>query len=241
MSDQATDKNAVADDGEVGIEEEVRDFAARFARLVVSRSFREGGGAAAADGGGGGSGSEGGGSATTAAAASATPRPGGAAAAAAAASGDSGRNPGGSSSLRPGERSALGSYVAEAELSLRGSQRLGAQLEKDAGMLRSKVFPALLENARKLHALYVAIDRVTEEVMPEVDATVKRMEKAVYDLEEMRKEQVDTRAPQGSFGLGLALGAGLWFPQMKEKGVTVPEVFDTDKLFRVEEGGLAPL
>ncbi|CAN0545340.1 unnamed protein product [Ectocarpus sp. 12 AP-2014] len=108
-------------------------------------------------------------------------------------------------------------------------------------MLRSKVFPALLENARKLHALYVAIDRVTEEVMPEVDATVKRMEKAVYDLEEMRKEQVDTRAPQGSFGLGLALGAGLWFPQMKEKGVTVPEVFDTDKLFRVEEGGLAPL
>ena len=70
--------------------------------------------------------------------------------------------------MRPGERSALGSYVAEAELSLRGSQRLGAQLEKDAGMLRSKVFPALLENARKLHALYVAIDRVTEEVMPEV-------------------------------------------------------------------------
>ncbi|CAM9153267.1 unnamed protein product [Ectocarpus sp. 4 AP-2014] len=238
MSDQATDKHALADDGEVEIEEEVRDFAARFARLVVSRAFREGGGAAAADGGGG-SGSEGGGSATTAAAASTTPRPGGAAAAAA--SGDSGRNPGGSSSLRPGERSALGSYVAEAELSLRGSQRLGAQLEKDAGMLRSKVFPALLENARKLHALYVAIDRVTEEVMPEVDATVKRMEKAVYDLEEMRKEQIDTRAPQGSFGLGLALGAGLWFPQMKEKGVTVPEVFDTDRLFRVEEGGLAPL
>ncbi|CAB1108354.1 unnamed protein product [Ectocarpus sp. CCAP 1310/34] len=230
MSDQATDKHAVADDGEVGIEEEVRDFAARFARLVVSRAFREGGG----------SGSEGGGSATTAAAASTTPRPAGAAAASAA-GGDSGRNPGGSSSLRPGERSALGSYVAEAELSLRGSQRLGAQLEKDASMLRSKVFPALLENARKLHALYVAIDRMTEEVMPEVDATVKRMEKAVYDLEEMRKEQVDTRAPHGSFGLGLALGAGLWFPKMKEKGVTVPEVFDTDKLFRVEEGGLAPL
>ncbi|CAM9559647.1 unnamed protein product [Ectocarpus sp. 12 AP-2014] len=239
MSDQATDKHALADDGEVGIEEEVRDFAARFARLVVSRAFREGGGAAAADSGGG-SGSEGGVSATTAAAASTTSRPGGAAAATAA-SGDSGRNPGGSSSLRPGERSALGSYVAEAELSLRGSQRLGAQLEKDAGMLRSKVLPALLQNARKLHALYVAIDRVTEEVMPEVDATVTRMEKAVYDLEEMRKEQVDTRAPQGSFGLGLALGAGLWFPQMKEKGVTVPEVFDTDELFRVEEGGLAPL
>lgn len=65
------------------------------------------------------------------------------------------------------------------------------------------------------------------------------MERAVYDLEELRKEQVDTGAPHGSFGLGVALGAGLWFPQTRV--AVVPEVFDTDKIFRVQEGGLAPL
>jgi len=132
-------------------------------------------------------------------------------------------------------------YAAEAEVSLRGSQRLAAQLEGDADVLRSRVFPALLDNARRLHALYVAIDRAAEEVMPRVEATVKLMEKAVYDLEEFRKEQVDTRAPHGSYGLGVALGAGLWFPQTTENGVAVPEIFDTDELFEVKEGGLAPL
>lgn len=76
-------------------------------------------------------------------------------------------------------------------------------------------------------------------VWNKVDATIKRMEKAVYDLEELRKEQVDTGAPHGSFGLGVALGAGLWFPQTRV--AVVPEVFDTDKVFRVQEGGLAPL
>lgn len=224
-----------ADDAEVGIEEEVKDFAARFARLVVSRAFREGGGgvseAEVA-------------TALPVAPARATPRsrrPTGSSV-----SGDAGssRHIGGGLSSRGGGGGgwdALSMYAAEAELSLRGAQRLGAQLEEHAGVLQSRVLPALLDNARQLHALYVAIDRVAEEVLPHVDATVSRMEKAVYDLEELRKEQVDTRSPQGSFGLGLALGAGLWSPQKTDEGVAIPEVFDTDKVFRVEEGGLAPL
>lgn len=183
------------------IEEEVRDFAARFARLVINRAFRgddvlgtastalsgadprrtggSGGGAdvsAGAAGTGRRSGSSGASSADnsnkTSIDGSASGRLGG----------DRGDVDGGgkggnrdrissvSSRGSGGIRhaTALGSYTAEAELSLRGSQRLGAQLERDAGMLRSKVFPALLENARQLHALYVAIDRVAEEVMPEV-------------------------------------------------------------------------
>lgn len=223
---------AGADDAEIEIEEEVKDFAARFARLVVSRAFRDGGGGVASE----------------AVPAPATPglrRPTGGSV-----SGDIGSTShgGGTSSSRGGagaggggRQDALSLYAAEAELSLRGAQRLGAQLEEDAGVLRSRVFPALLDNARQLHALYVAIDRVAEEVLPQVDATVKRMEKAVYDLEELRKEQVDTRSAQGSFGLGLALGAGLWSPRTRDEGVPVPEVFDTNKVFRVEEGGLAPL
>ncbi|CAN0443130.1 unnamed protein product, partial [Hapterophycus canaliculatus] len=189
---------AAGEDVEVEVEEEVRDFAARFARLVVNRAFRGDDVLGA----------------TKALSGAATPRrsPGGAAAAAAGtsiadnsnsnskigggSSGGGGRISSGSSRGIVGGRNptALGAYTAEAELSLRGSQRLGAQLEKDAGMLRSRVFPALLENARQLHALYVAIDRLAEEVMPEVDATIKRMERAVYDLEELRKEQVDTGA-----------------------------------------------
>eukprot|EP00752_Nemacystus_decipiens_P003148 g2915.t1 len=225
LSTAAEHATTAADDAETEIEEEVKDFAARLAHLVVSRAFREeaAGGAGRADEGPSrqqaGVGAAGGGD-------------------------DGGTNSAGSppsSRGGGGSRNALSLYTAEAELSLRGSQRLGAQLEEDAGVLRSRIFPALLENARQLHALYVAIDRVAEEVMPEVDATVERMEKAVYDLEELRKEQVDTRAPQGSFGLGVALGAGLWFPQAREDGVAVPEVFDTDEIFRVEEGGLAPL
>lgn len=222
-------EHAATDDAETyDIEEEVKDFAARLARLVVSRAFREG----SAGGGAGGAG-EG----------PSRQQAGAGAGAGAGGGGDDGgtTNPAGLLPSRGGGRSALSLYTAEAELSLRGSQRLGAQLEEDAGMLRSRVFPALLENAQQLHALYVAIDRVAEEVMPEVDATVKRMEKAVYDLEELRKEQVDTRAPHGSFGLGVALGAGLWFPQTREDGVALPEVFDTDEIFRVKEGGLAPL
>lgn len=222
---------AATDDPETDIEQEVKDFAARLARLVVTRAFREG-------------------SASGAAAAATAEEAGYSRQRGAGVRGDDGGSntnldpdPAGLSSSRGGVgRSALSLYTAEAELSLRGWQRLGAQLEEDAGALRLRVFPALLENARRLHALYVAIDRVGEEVMPEVDATVKRMEKAVYDLEELRKEQVDTRAPHGSFGLGVALGAGLWFPQTREDdGVAVPEVFDTDAIFRVNEGGLAPL
>lgn len=184
------------------IEEEVRDFANRFARLIVSRAFREGG--ATSEGSGSRHGSDGKG---------ATMR----------------------------GRSALTLSTAEAELSLRGSQRLGAQLQDDADALRSRVLPSLRENARKLHALYVAIDRVTDEVMPEIEEAVKRMEKAVYDLEEMRKDQVDTRGPQGSYGLGLALGAGFWGSNAGGRDVSIPEAFDTNKIFRVEEGGLAPL
>ncbi|CAN0242820.1 unnamed protein product [Ascophyllum nodosum] len=135
--------------------------------------------------------------------------------------------------------SALALSTFEAELSLRGSQRLGTQLQDDADTLRSRVLPSLRENARKLHALYVAIDRMAKEVMPEMEDSVKRMEKAVYDLEEMRKEQVDTRGPRGSYGLGLALGAGLWATRARESDICIPEVFDTHKLFRVDEGGLA--
>eukprot|EP00903_Cladosiphon_okamuranus_P007564 g7338.t1 len=217
---------AATDEAETNIEEEVADFAARLARLVVTRAFREGSANAPAAAGG---------------------EAGPSRQAAAGVDDDLGSNPspnpvGLPSSRGGGGWSALSLFTAEAELSLRGSQRLGAQLEEDAGVLRSTVLPALLENARRLHALYVAIDRVGEEVMPEVDATVKRMEKAVYDLEELRKEQVDTRAPHGSFGLGVALGAGLWFPRTRENdGVAVPEVFDTDEIFRIKEGGLASL
>lgn len=224
----STDEHAATDDAGADIEDEVKDFAARLARLVVSRAFRErsAGGSVSGGGGGGGAGGEG------------PSRPVGVGE-----GGDGGSDP---AELLPsrglsGGRSALGMYSAEAELSLRGSQRLGAQLEEGADALRSKVFPALLENAQQLHALYMAIDRAAEEVMPEVEATVTRMEKAMYDLEELRKEQVDTRAPHGSFGLGVALGAGLWFPKARENGVTVPEVFDTDEIFRVKEGGLGPL
>lgn len=186
------------------IEEEVRDFARRFSRLVISRAFREG--RAAADG---------------------TARPAG-----------DGNKPADATTLG---RNALTLATLEAELSLRGSQRLGVQLQDDADVLRARVLPSMRENARQLHALYVAIDRVTDEVMPKIEKTVKLMEKAVYDLEEMRKEQVDTRGPHGSYGLGLALGAGLWAPRSAENDMSFPEVFDTDTIFRVEEGGLAPL
>lgn len=181
-------------EGETEMEEEVRDFADRFARLVVSRAFREEG--AAEDG------------------------------------------------ARQGvedDRKVLNMSAKEAELSLRGSQRLGIQLKDDVDELRTRLIPSLRDNARQLHALYIAIDRVSEEVMPQIHGVVKRMEKAIYDLEEMRKEQVDTRGPHGSFGLGLAVGAGLWAPKIVETGVHIPEVFDTDEVFRVEEGGLAPL
>lgn len=233
MPDQSMAEHAGAagaNDAAIEIEEEVKDFAARFAHLVVSRAFREGGGG-------------------TSEPAPAPATPGSQHPTGGIVSSDIGSSShGGLSWLRGGGagaggdgRDALSLYAAEAELSLRGAQRLGAQLEEDAGVLRSRIFPALLDNARKLHALYVAIDRVTEEVLPQVEATVKRMEKAVYDLEELRKEQVDTRSPQGSFGLGLALGAGLWSPQTRDEGVDVPEVFDTDNIFKVEEGGLAPL
>lgn len=138
-------------------------------------------------------------------------------------------------------RSALSLSIAEAEVSLRGSQRLGSQLESDAEELHSQVLPNMRENARQLQALYVAIDRVAEEVMPEIEKTVKRMEKAAYDLEGMRERQVDTRGNQGSYGLGLALGAGLWGPEIGESDLSLPDVFDTDTIFHAEEGGLAPL
>ena len=189
------------------IEEEVRDFARRFARLAVSRAFRKDG--VAGDGLPsrlGGSGSR---------TASSTPTQRG--------------------------REALTFTTTEAELSLRGAKRLGSQLEQDADALRSRVLPSLRENARQLHALYIAIDRVADEILPEIDDGVKRMEKAVYELEAMRKEQVDTRGPHGSYGLGLALGAGLWASRARENGVPIPEVFDTNEIFEVEEGGLAPL
>lgn len=185
------------------IEEEVRDFSRRFARLVISRAFRESGAAI-----------------------------------------EAGPQPRSSSNTHldamPRGTSALALSTFEAELSLRGSQRLGAQLQEDADALRSRVLPSLLENARQLHALYYAIDRMSKEVMPAMEESVKGMEKAVYDLEEMRKEQVDTRGPRGSYGLGLALGAGLWATRARESDTRIPDVFDTYDLFRVDEGGLAP-
>ncbi|CAM9728428.1 unnamed protein product [Laminaria digitata] len=198
---------APEDASRLEIEEEVRDFARRFARLAVSRAFREDGVAGdALPSRSGGGGSRSAGSTPTA----------------------RGRDP-------------LTLTTTEAELSLRGAQRLGSQLQEDADALRSRVLPSLRENARQLHALYIAIDRVADEILPEIDAGVKRMEKAVYELEEMRKEQVDIRGPQGSYGLGLALGAGLWASRARKNGVPVPEVFDTNEIFDVEEGGLAPL
>lgn len=198
---------APEDASRLEIEEEVRDFARRFARLAVSRAFREDGVAGdALPSRSGGGGSRSAGSTPTA----------------------RGRDP-------------LTLATTEAELSLRGAQRLGSQLQEDADALRSRVLPSLRENARQLHALYIAIDRVADEILPEIDAGVKRMEKAVYELEEMRKEQVDIRGPQGSYGLGLALGAGLWASRARKNGVPVPEVFDTNEIFDVEEGGLAPL
>lgn len=191
------------------VEEEVRDFARRFARLAISRAFRENSVA------GDGLSSRSGGSGNSSRAADST-------------------------STRKG-REALTITTTEAELSLRGAQRLGSQLQEDADALRSRVLPSLREHARQLHALYIAIDRVADEILPEIDDGVKRMEKAVYELEEMRKEQVDIRGPHGSYGLGLALGAGLWASRARVDGVPVPEVFDTNDIFEVEEGGLAPI
>lgn len=188
------------------IEEEVRDFSKRFARLVVSRAFREDGTGGSLD-------------------TKATPGDG---------------QPRHADATTRG-RNALVLSTLEAEMSLRGSQRLASQLQDDAGSLRSRVLPSLRMNARHLHALYVAIDRVTDHVMPEIEDAVARMEKAAYDLEEMRKEQVDTRIPQVSYGLGSPWGAGLWSPRNREDAVSIPEVFDTKKIFRVAEGGLAPL
>lgn len=189
------------------IEEEVRDFSKRFARLVVSRAFREGGTGGSLD-------------------TKATPGDG---------------QPRHAIDATTRGRNALVLSTLEAEMSLRGSQRLASQLQDDADLLRFRVLPSLRENARHLHALYVAIDRVTDHVMPEIEDAVARMEKAAYDLEEMRKEQVDTRIPQMSYGLGSPWGAGLWSPRNREAAVSIPEVFDTNKLFRVAEGGLAPL
>lgn len=190
------------------VEEEVRDFSKRFARLVVSRAFREGGAGASLDAKG--------------------------------TAGDGQHQLHGTDATTRG-RSALELSTLEAEMSLRGSQRLASQLQDDADALRFRVLPSLKENARHLHALYVAIDRVSDDVMPEIEEVVARMEKASYDLEEMRKEQVDTRIPQMSYGLGSPWGAGLWSPRNREAAVSIPEVFDTKRVFRVAEGGLAPL
>lgn len=190
------------------LDEEIRDFGRRFARLIVARGFRDSG---------------------------------------AVVEGDALRGGGGDINCKPtlGAKGvvpiALDASVTEAEMSLRASQRLAAQLQVDADALRFRVLPSLRENARQLQALFVAIDRVSDEVVPEIEASVARMEKAMYQMEEMRKEQVETRSPHGSYGLGSPWGAGLWAPRNGESHVVLPEVFETDKVFRTEDGGLAPL
>lgn len=203
MSDSSTSATSELD-------EEILDFGRRFARLIVTRGFREGcpetdEAARGADSNGAST------STSTSAGAGAVAR----------------------------FPSALEASVIEAETSLRASQRLAVQLQDEADALRFRVLPSLRENASQLQALFVAIDRVSDQVLPEIDEAVTRMEKAMYRMEEMRKEQVETGSPHGSYGLGSPWGAGLWAPRKTK--VCLPEIFETNKIFHAEEGGLRPL
>lgn len=140
-----------------------------------------------------------------------------------------------------GIRSALESSAADAEMELRASQRLALQLQADSDAVRFRVLPSLRENARQLRALFVAIDRLSDHVMPEIEETIAKMEKAMHQMEERRKEQVETRTWNGSYGLGSPWGAGLWVPPSGDRTVHLPEVYETNKILCVERGGLAPL
>lgn len=192
----------VTQPNESELDEEIRDFGRRFARLVISRGFE-----------GTCTEAEGVGQVGDAKAAGFKSRP----------------------------QSALDVTVADAESSLRASQRLAMQLEDDADALRFRVLPSLRENARQLQALFVAIDRVSDQVLPEIETAVAKMERAMYQMEEMRKEQVEIGSRHGSYGLGSPWGAGLWAPRTGGTNVSLPEVFETNKIFHLEGGGLRPL
>lgn len=142
---------------------------------------------------------------------------------------------------RGGVRSSLEMSASDAETGLRASQRLAQQLQADADALRFRVLPSLRENARQLQALYLAIDRVSDEAIPQIEKAVARMERAMHQMEERRKEQVETGSFSGSYGLGSPWGAGLWVPPTGDRTVSLPEVYETNKVFHVEDGGLAPL
>lgn len=138
-------------------------------------------------------------------------------------------------------RSSLETSAADAEMELKASQRMAQQLQADSDAVRFRVLPSLRENARQLQSLFVAIDRLSDEVMPEIEESVSRMEKAMYQMEERRKEQVETRSLHGSYGLGSPWGAGLWVPPSGDRTVHLPDAYETNEVFCVEKGGLAPL
>lgn len=144
-------------------------------------------------------------------------------------------------SSQGGIRSALETSAADAEMELRASRRLAQQLQADSDAVRLRVLPSLRENARQLQALFVAIDRLSDRLMPEIEEAIAKMEKAMHQMEERRKEQVETRTWSGSYGLGSPWGAGLWVPPSGDRTVHLPQVYETNKIFCVERGGLAPL
>lgn len=58
----------------------------------------------------------------------------------------------------------------------------------DVDSMRCLVLPMLEENAAKLEELYAALDAVDERVLPEVKASLDRMEESVRALEERQAE-----------------------------------------------------
>ncbi|CAM9157993.1 unnamed protein product [Sphacelaria rigidula] len=193
------------------LEEEIHDFGRRFARFIISRGFADADGAGIVD-------------------PSTTSR-----------AGERSRVVSADFSSAMTVRSSLEASAADAEMELKASQRMAQQLQADSDAVRFRVLPSLRENARQLQSLFVAIDKLSDEVMPEIEESVSRMEKAMHQMEERRKEQVETRSLHGSYGLGSPWGAGLWVPPSGDRTVHLPDAYETNKVFCVEKGGLAPL
>lgn len=131
-----------------------------------------------------------------------------------------------------GGQSSLDGLIQEAQARLKAAQTEAELLQEDAKEVCCSVYPTLRENARHMQALYMAIDRLNDHVVPTIEANIAKMERAMCELEEMRKAQADASSDaHGSFGLGSPWGAVFWSPKTAAEMQGIPEVFDTCGLF----------